>query len=536
MSNINRSLVQLVIFTVYDRNNQGATVLFDDFDLLETGMFQGNSDIHYPGNPNEMTVNWSVSDPNVTPILSYGIDGYDNQVSVTGSLDFSYTIDDLIPSKPYIYQIEAGGFTQEGHFAAETFPTETLILEDYESYADAAALDAEPMTYSPVSYGSSVTLHLDEGYDGNQSARFRYAGGWGTSVMFGLNTNGAYLMGYDKLRIWYKGDATNPVSGTSPREVKFRVNDSSGTFAEINAGKVVAQDYWDYVEFDIDNTASSRWSHVTYILVRIDRPKYETINFSLDRIELVNDLSEPQGDLDGDYAVNEDDLGILAGDWLADNTSVAGSSAMLQDFETGISQWSQYYNSTAPSTLNAITGSGAAQGTGALKWGYDVTTSVGLVYAEVLYTLDSPVNLSQYDRVNIKIKRYLANSNESSLYVKFLDSGLTNANLSGKAYLAGDTVADNEDWQTWSVDLHSLNYDDGEPTYTQLSDITNVQGIMFGVIGSQGTGTIDMDSIELVNDPQCSVEIDTDFNGDCVVNLLDYETIASNWLLDYTVN
>ncbi len=534
MSNISRTQVQLVIMTVYDRNGQGATVMFDDFDLLTQPMFDGPVNVYYPGVPTQSTLSWKLTDPNAVPLLKYGIGGYDNQVAVSGSLNFSHTIDNLIPSKNYLYRIEAAGFTKEGKFAAEALALDTLILENYESYADDAALRASSLTYGPASYGCVTTSYLETGsYDGSKAVRFEFKAGYGTSVTGGVKLNGAYLMGYDKLRIWYKGAATNPISGTNPREVRFRVQDAAGIFAEINAGKVVANNYWNYVEFPIDNSASSRWNHVTYIIARIDRPAYETLNFYFDRIEVIRELDKPAGDIDGDYAVNDVDLGMIVSDWLTDNTAVAGASSMLEDFESGISDWSLYYNSTAPSTITALT-SGAAEGSGGLKWDYDVTTSVGLVYAEILYALDTPVNLSQYDRVNIKVKRYLTNSDESSVYIKFLDGGLTNANLSGKTYLPGDTIASNEQWQIWSIDLHNLNYSDGGTTYTKLSDITNVRGIMFGVIGNAGTGTIEMDAIELATTPECSAAIDTDLNGDCVVNLLDYAIVASNWLAGYT--
>ncbi len=519
------------------------TVIFnlDRIELLKSP-FASAVQAYYSGDPFEFQLSWfpRVTDDVDEAYLRWAPVGQilENEIVLTEPNSPFTGLIAVNPASDYDYEIEMNGWKNSGTFKSAYLDSVTWVIEDFESYTDTVDMLANANLYLPLVYGytpSTAVLETQTPYDGAQCGKFVRTG-YPNYTLFGfdfIGDGGIDLSGYDKIRVWFRGSASNPIpaSPTDSGVLKLQVLDVNLTqfVNNIYPGKAAVIEGWTCMEYNIDSDA--KWSNVGVINFHGRKDNYGTITVWLDRLEAVKEIELP-GDIDGDYAVNHTDLGMIVSDWLTDNTAVAGASSMLEDLEAGLSDWSLYYNSTAPSTITALT-SGAAQGSGALKWDYDVTTSVGNVYAEILYTLDTPVNLSQYDRVNIKVKRYLTNSSESSVYVKFLDGGLTNANLSGKTYLPGATVASDEQWQIWTIDLHNLNYSDGGTTYTKLSDITNVQGIMFGVIGNAGTGTIEMDAIELAMMPECSAAIDTDLNGDCVVNLLDYAIVASNWLVDY---
>ena len=134
------------------------------------------------------------------------------------------------------------------------------------------------------------------------------------------------------------------------------------------------------------------------------------------------------------------------------------------------------------------------------------------------------------------IKRHSGNSEADLFYVKFFEGG-TNDDIAAEYWWsrsAGSTYAYPDEWVELVVDLNNLIYD-GTATlgYTNLSQITAVEQIMFGVLQqtAPGTGTIDIDDILLRGIPRCDITLEGDLNGDCIVNLYDFVILAENWLL-----
>ena len=542
LTSFTRSQVILLIFTVYDRTGSGTEVLFDNF-LLGNDVFGSSVQPYYAGNPLQMQLSWFMADGQEVDeaYLRWAPEGepFTNEIILTEPNDPFVGVMDVIPATNYKYQIEMNSMVKEGVFKSAYPSSYTWVIEDFESYTDSADMNANGFYYTPSNPSTTITLEESDSYDGTKSGKF-YRTGYPDYYFAGFDFRKApggsiNLLSYDKIRLWYRGDEANPTTGATEAGVmKLLFYDKWSTLFQeyVLPGKAAVIDGWTCVEYEIDDRW--QWGQIGILAFHVRKNEFGAATIWIDRLEAVSEFSKPGGDINGDLAVNWLDMNYIVSDWLSDTIEVAEQTVVIEDFEsyaTEPTNWSYYYNATAPSVISLLT-SGAYEGSKALRWDYDVETSIGNVYSEILYTLDSAVDLSQYDKVRIRVKRYLTNSEENSMYIKFLDSGFTNDNLSGKTYIPGATVAATDNWLDWEIDLHSLNYADGEPDYTQLSDITNLTAIMFGVIGNQGTGRIDMDSIRFVKDAECSVFLDGDINGDCVVNLIDYAIIANDWLTD----
>jgi hypothetical protein len=258
-----------------------------------------------------------------------------------------------------------------------------------------------------------------------------------------------------------------------------------------------------------------------------------------------NDKPRRAGDFDESGNVDLADLAVFSDEWLNAGTEIHGETAVVDNFEQYASDedlesfWFEYYAASGTSpVIDLLTSpSSAHSGSKALRWQYNVTnTTPGTwVWAEMLYSLATPINLSQYDILNIWLKRDAGNSLESLLYIKFLNNVNDNDHIAGQAGLTADegsTKYPEGTWQHLQVDLHNLDYSEAKDRgYTSLDQITNVTGILFGVIGQDGgTGFINMDDIVLEKGQACDLESAADINGDCKVNFGDFSKFAVNWL------
>lgn len=254
-------------------------------------------------------------------------------------------------------------------------------------------------------------------------------------------------------------------------------------------------------------------------------------------------------DLNKDCHVDIQDVAKVAADWQIDNF-IPGSENAVNDFEDYASQaeldsnWSSYYNQTGNSELNLITDPAKAHsGSQAIQWDYDLTTvPVNGGMSEIVYELDSPVNLSEYNQFSLWMYRQGENSQEYILYVKFLDgAGNTNDNISGEKWITieeGSTYGDPNEWVEWNIDLHDLHYEQSTGVsngYDELSDITDVRALVFGTYsgsigGEMGSGTITFDDFKLAVLPVCTAPLNGDVNTDCKVDITDLNMLANEWI------
>ncbi|MFI4912512.1 MAG: LamG-like jellyroll fold domain-containing protein [Sedimentisphaeraceae bacterium JB056] len=253
------------------------------------------------------------------------------------------------------------------------------------------------------------------------------------------------------------------------------------------------------------------------------------------------------GDINRNCVCDQEDLAITTELWLGDTTDVAATESMMEDgdFESYADQaalesdWADNglaasAGATTSSTVTLLTNpADTFSGSKAMRWTYDCVDTSGsaIHFTELIYTLGSSLNLSQYDQMILWIKPHVGNSLEDAMYIKFLDGGTSS--IDAKAFairerLNGSTSQVAGQWQQWVIDLNNLLYNvDG---IDDLSQLTDIRGLYLGCYSGAGQGVIDIDDITLVSNSQCSMSVEADINGDCIVDLDDYSTLASDWL------
>ncbi len=253
------------------------------------------------------------------------------------------------------------------------------------------------------------------------------------------------------------------------------------------------------------------------------------------------------GDVDGDSSVGESDLQQFAGSWIDSAIETPSSVVAFEKggFEEYADQaaldayWSDFgqsasIGSTAMSMATLLTNPADSHSGGkALRWDYNTNDFSGnnARFTDLLFTLGTPVDMTGYDYLSLWIKRAPGNAQQTGVYVKLLNGGVGFTNVAATSiitYNQGSTAHPADVWDNWLVDLNRLLYTSGVP-----AAIDNVQGLVLGcyaVLGNEGIGTIDIDDIELLTAPICYDIIDADINGDCVVDMEDYSTLAKDWM------
>ncbi|AQQ70511.1 Beta-mannanase [Limihaloglobus sulfuriphilus] len=164
------------------------------------------------------------------------------------------------------------------------------IIENFETYADTAELSANPQIYLPGhgTSGSGVAYNLptaelvtNDSFEGSKSIKFSRTG-YPAYANFGFNfksldSGSLDLAAYNKLRVWFKGDASNPV-GDLILTVKNRfTSEISKTI--IADGTTITE--WTLIEVDIDE----RWSDVGFIVFTARKSDHGTVNMLIDGLE-----------------------------------------------------------------------------------------------------------------------------------------------------------------------------------------------------------------------------------------------------------
>ena len=160
----------------------------------------------------------------------------------------------------------------------------------------------------------------------------------------------------------------------------------------------------------------------------------------------------------------------------------------------------------------------AHSGSQAMRWGYNMAEQG--TYSELIYQLDSPVDLSQYDEMRLWVKRHAGNSCQDMMYVKFIDTTIDFNGIAAVSFIDDDTTCGHPDeWYCWVIDLHrDLVYDEPGVSckYECLSQINNMVGLLIGTCCGPGSGTVDIDDIKLYHYQR--------------VDFKDYAIFAEDWL------
>lgn len=116
-----------------------------------------------------------------------------------------------------------------------------LVIEDFEGYADTAALEAAwvDQVGSPVQ-----TLETTILYEGSQALRLDYASGVG-SLRHALSPDQDWTA-YDFFQLWVYGDPTNSSEGIS-----LGLAGSLGILGSVNAPSATQIDSWTLIEYDL---------------------------------------------------------------------------------------------------------------------------------------------------------------------------------------------------------------------------------------------------------------------------------------------
>jgi hypothetical protein len=265
----------------------------------------------------------------------------------------------------------------------------------------------------------------------------------------------------------------------------------------------------------------------------------------------------PDGDIDLDYDVDLNDFQVLAGEWLTNNTaagpyfetllddmeSYTNDGAPIPGFNSIFEYWQEFGESTGVPSIQLFTAPDPnTNGNGGSGQSLTFEYNNNNQWSEILFVPENPIDLTQYNALKISLYRHAGNDSQRNSYVKFLNGGLTNNEVAAVILLNedGSTVNPVEEWVDYTLIFEDPTADVGTGHewifvngYTDLSQLNDIQAIMFGVNGagwSAGQGQIDIDDLELAVVPYCTVLIDADLDDDCDVDLADFAIVAGDWL------
>ncbi len=164
------------------------------------------------------------------------------------------------------------------------------MYDDFESYADSAALNAGASLYLPnnYGYGSAVaTLETQNPYDGGKCVKY-YRTGYPNYTLFGFNyttlpEGKLDMSGYSILKIRFRGNP-NHVSGYN---LEFQVRDrvSVNITEKLYILDGAKAEDWQTIEIPI--TSDSKWANVGYLLFTDRKDNYGFSELYVDSIELI---------------------------------------------------------------------------------------------------------------------------------------------------------------------------------------------------------------------------------------------------------
>lgn len=238
-------------------------------------------------------------------------------------------------------------------------------------------------------------------------------------------------------------------------------------------------------------------------------------------------LEPVAGDLDDDFDVDVNDLGLLADNWLVDNLILGNGDYLLDDFESYdlvdpniFTKWTLIDDPDVDGSISLLTDAADAHaGSQAMRltWQEIVDDSYVAVIYDANDVVMGPPDLSNYDQLSMWIYRH--DYDHQILTVDPLDEAGQSLE-SVVVHLIPDSTT--LPYGQWAQLIINLNYDTPTPVSGFLIRATTNYNI--------GAGTLDMDDLKLIDLPDCPVAPVGDVNGDFKVDLLDLAVMASNWL------
>jgi hypothetical protein len=260
--------------------------------------------------------------------------------------------------------------------------------------------------------------------------------------------------------------------------------------------------------------------------------------------QLIESLAErvpTRGDCDQDDKVGMGDLAEIGAAWHSDNATIEGE-LMLDDLEGygGPSDpcvtdlWKGYegYAGTNILTLTADAGP-SGLGSAVMKWDFDF--GLGRIVGFDYWLKDGGVDLSQYDELHLWWYKQ-AGSSGRRLWCKMLNQDNKGEILDMcEAWYAGGLDGLGEDeWTEWVIELSEIHSWESAQSVIPYDRIDNLVGLSIGAYSETGgSGTIYFDDLHLLGSRRkCAREslIEADANGDCVIDFLDVDAVAHDWL------
>ncbi|AQQ70228.1 hypothetical protein SMSP2_00571 [Limihaloglobus sulfuriphilus] len=302
-----------------------------------------------------------------------------------------------------------------------------------------------------------------------------------------------------------------------------------------------------YGEFDFYYTIqdpSAAYVNIGFTIYNGDGSVKSAGTYLIDAVKLYQGNGLNPVDLNYDLSVNADDMYVFTDDWLNADIAAEGEVVTVDDFEGYADQaaleskWQEFYwagfnGSNTSSTVTLLTDPvDVYEGTSAMRWDYDADDTSGndQDYTDIVLTLDETMDLTNGSAIKIYLNRHPGNSEENLLYIKLFEGAVDVSNIVDQIWLErseGSTYAPTG-WTEWNASLDNLHTGD-------KSALDAVSAILIGcwspaADGTSGSGTIDIDGIRVKYEDTCGTVHRGDFNGDCVVDMLDFAGFAASWL------
>lgn len=384
------------------------------------------------------------------------------------------------------------------------------VLEDFESYPDTADLLETWSERNPTV--GTIELSASEAKDGGQSMKYTYSCNttpyW--SEAFTIFPQDEDWSGYKTLTLWIKG------------------RDTSQSLEDMYLVLYSAQEPNPVDHSGLSMLGKTRFYEVTqdpnWLVIRAD------IAFNFEPLYNVRAVGFGMSPTYYGSGVMHIDALVLEeksyGGLINDFEDYADTAELLDSGDVGTNDANQM--TIEIETLNP---DNIFAGEKSLKVSYD--NGVSPYFAKVAFTRPFRFNpnwspyKANYNPLTIHFK---VEDPEGSIQVVLIDKfGLPTAVYK---YDDPNSLQEPGDWIRWDIDPTTVyDYEDPEETFTELDYVKRVE-VQF-MPGDYGQGVVYLDNlhINVCGDGPFGVgDLDADLNLDCVVDLEDVATFASNWL------
>ncbi|MBN2137723.1 MAG: hypothetical protein JW720_07945 [Sedimentisphaerales bacterium] len=259
------------------------------------------------------------------------------------------------------------------------------------------------------------------------------------------------------------------------------------------------------------------------------------------QIEALAEELPMRGDLDSSGEVSAVELVELGTAW-HDDARVEFGEFILDDAEDYgevgdpcfAAFWQGFQGEPGSNLVSLVTDAGQCHGgQQAVRWDYDF--GLGRFTGFDYRLKDGAVDLSRYDQLHLWMFK-VGGSDGGQLWCEFVELGADGRTIGmGQKRCPGGIGGLAEDeWIEWVIELREIHSWESESSVVPYDRITELAGLSIGSYSeSGGVGTILFDDLRLVGNQGRCVRanlVRADSNGDCVVDMLDLEGVARDWL------